>query len=61
MRNRREDLHRFFRNTFALLGTQILKRAHVVQSIGKLDEHDAHVVNHRQQHLADVFRLLVFA
>ncbi len=38
-----------------------MKRAHVVQAIGELHEHDAHVVDHRQQHLANVLGLLLFA
>ena len=38
-----------------------LERAHVVQAIGELDEDDADVVHHRQQHLAEVLRLTLFA
>ena len=36
---------------------QVIERAHVVQAIGELDEDDADVVDHRQQHLAEVLRL----
>ena len=39
----------------------MLERAHVVQAVGQLDEHHAHVGDHGQQHLADVFGLAVFA
>src|ERR1051326_6035223 len=60
MRNWRKDLHRLFRDALALLSAQILKRAHVVQTICQLYEHDAHVVDHREQHLAHVLRLLLF-
>ena len=31
-----------------------------MQAIGELDEDDADVVDHRQQHLAEVFRLALF-
>ena len=43
------------------LGLQVLERAHVVQAVGQLDEDHAHVADHGQQHLADVFGLAVFA
>ena len=39
----------------------MLERPHVVQAVGQLDEHDANVVDHGQHHLAQVFRLLLFA
>ena len=39
----------------------MLQRAHVVQAVGKLDQDDADVVDHRQHHLAQVFGLLLFA
>ena len=61
VRDGREDIHRFLRDALALFRLQELQRAHVVQAVGEFDEHDAHVVNHRQQHLADVFSLLLFA
>ena len=31
-----------------------------MQPIGEFYQHDAHVVDHRQEHLANVFRLLLF-
>ena len=34
------------------------ERAHVVQAVGQLDQHDADVVDHRQEHLAQALRLL---
>jgi hypothetical protein len=40
---------------------QVLQGAHVVQPVGQLDEHHAHVRDHGQQHLAHVFSLAVFA
>ena len=39
----------------------MLKGAHVVQPVGQLDEHHAHIGDHGQQHFAHVFRLPVFA
>ena len=39
---------------------QVLQRAHVVQAVGQLDQHDAHVCHHRQKHLAHVFGLARF-
>jgi hypothetical protein len=33
--------------------------AHVVQAIGELDEDDAHVARHREQHLAEILGLRV--
>ena len=40
-----------------LLGLHRIERAHVVQPVGELDQHDAHVARHRQQHLAEVLGL----
>ena len=57
MRDRRIDFQRFARDAAASLGVDRFKRAHVVQPIGELDQHDAHVARHRQQHLAEVFGL----
>ena len=37
-----------------------LQRAHVVQTVGQLDEDDADVVHHGQHHLAHVFGLRLF-
>jgi hypothetical protein len=61
MRNWRKDFHRLFRNAPALFRTQVLQRPHVVQTISQLNQYDSHVVDHGQQHLTDVFCLLVFA
>ena len=38
----------------------MLQGPHVVQAVGKLDENDADVVDHRQHHLAETFRLTGF-
>ena len=58
MSNRRVNVHGFLRNAAALIGGQVLERAHVVKTICQLYQHDPHVVDHRQQHLAHVFGLL---
>ena len=60
MRDRRVDLESFSRDASAALGINGFKRAHVVQPICELDQHDAHVARHRQQHLAEVFGLRLF-
>ena len=56
---RRVDLHRLARDPLLLLGRQAIQRAHVVEAIGQLDQHDPDVLGHRQQHLADVLGLLL--
>ena len=61
MRNRRINIHGFLGNAPAFFGAEVLQRAHVMQTIGELDQHHAHIVDHRQQHLAHVLRLLLFA
>ena len=53
------DLHRLAGDALLLLGRQAVQRAHVVQPVGELDEHDPDVLGHRQQHLADVLGLLL--
>jgi hypothetical protein len=37
------------------------ERPHVVQAIGKLHENDADIVDHGEQHLAEVLRLTLLA
>ena len=37
------------------------ERAHVVQAVGELDQQDADVAGHRDDHLADVLGLLLLA
>ena len=39
----------------------VRQRTHVVQPIGKLDQDDADVVDHRQQHLAEILGLPLLA
>ena len=61
MGQRRVDVQRLARNRLLPVGLQVLQRAHVVQAVGQLDEHHAHVGHHGQQHLAHVLGLAVFA
>ena len=60
LRQRRVDLHRLARDALLLLGGQAVQRSHVVEAVGQLDEDDADVLRHREQHLADVLGLLLF-
>ncbi len=57
----RVDIERLLGNLDAPLLRKVVKRAHVVQTIGELHQDDADVIHHRQQHLAEVFRLPLFA
>ena len=51
------DVQRLPCQALLLLLRQVLQRAHVVEPVGKLDEHDADVIDHRQEHLAVILRL----
>ena len=55
------DVQRFAGDGFLAIGRQMLQGAHVVQPVGHFDQNHAHIADHRQQHLADVFRLAIFA
>ena len=57
----RIDVQSLAGDGFLAVGLQVLERAHVVQPVGQLDEHHAHIRYHGQQHLAHVFCLAVFA
>ena len=61
VRDRRVDLERLARDAAPLRRLDGVERAHVVQAVGELDQDDAHVARHREQHLAEVLglRLLV--
>ena len=61
MRDRRVDLERLARVLQLLLLGQRTERAHVVQPVGQLDDHDAHVARHRQHHLAVALGLRLLA
>ena len=61
VRQRSVDVQGLAGNRFLAIGLQVLQRAHVVQAVGQLDEDHAHIGDHGQQHLANVFSLAVFA
>ena len=61
MGERGEDVEGFAGDSALLLGVQVLERAHVVEAVGELDDDDAHVGDHGEQHLADVLGLVVLA
>ena len=55
------DVERLARDGAAPLGRHRADGAHVVQAVGELDEDDAQVAHHREQHLAERFRLRLLA
>ena len=59
--DRRVDVERLLGDLDAPLLRQVLERPHVVQPVGELDQDDADVVHHRQQHLAEVLGLALLA
>ena len=59
--DRRVDVARLLRDLDPPLLGQMVQRPHVVQAVGELDQDDADVVDHRQQHLAEVLRLALLA
>ena len=54
------DLHGLQRLAALLFGRLVIHRAHVVHTVGDLDEDHADVLGHGQEHLAQVLHLLVF-
>src|SRR5690606_4007883 len=57
IRDRRVDLERLARDAPLLVERQRADRAHVVSAIGELDEHDAQILHHREEHLAEALGL----
>ncbi len=55
------DVEGFLGDARLLFGLEVLERAHVVEPVGELDDDDADVVDHGEEHLADVLGLRVFA
>ena len=54
---RRIDIERFPGDTLALVRAHCVERLHVVQPVGKFDEDDANVFDHREHHLAEALGL----
>ena len=58
-RERGIDLEGLARDPALLLRWQRGQRAHVVEAVGELDEDDADVLRHREEHFSDVLGLLL--
>ena len=58
--NRRVDFKRFGGNAPPLAAGHVRQCAHVVRTVGQLDEDDPHIPRHRQQHLAKRLCLVFF-
>ncbi len=54
---RRVDVQRLARDAPLLLGAHVAQGAHVVQPVGQLDQHHAHIADHGQEHLAQALDL----
>ena len=61
VRQRRVDVEGFLGDVVLALGRQRVERAHVVGAVGELDQDDADVARHGEDHLAEVLRLLLLA
>ena len=59
--DRRVDVERLARDALAMRRRHRVERAHVVQPVGELDQDDAHVARHREQHLAEALGLRFLA
>src|SRR5665213_447007 len=57
----RVNVHGFLGDAEALSLRQRTQSAHVMQAVGQLDQDDADIVDHGQQHLADAFSLAFLA
>ena len=59
--DRAVDVARLLRDLDPPLLGQVVQRPHVVQAVGELDQDDADVIDHGQQHLAKILGLPLFA
>ena len=59
--DRRVDVERLLGDPLAMRRRHRIERAHVVQPVGELDQDDANIARHRQQHLAEALRLHLLA
>ena len=57
VRDGRVDLERLKCRIALLLRLFVFQSAHVVQAVGQLDNNDADILRHGQQHFADILRL----
>ena len=61
VRDRRVDVERLARDALAMDRRHRVQRAHVVEPVGELDQDDADILRHREQHLAEALGLRVLA
>ena len=59
--DRRVDVSRLLRDLDAPIFRQVIQRPHVVKAVAELDDDHADVVDHREQHLAEVLGLPLLA
>ena len=59
--NRGIDFQRLGRDAAPFAARHVRQRAHVVRAVGQLDEDDAHIPRHGQQHFAERLGLVLFA
>src|SRR5262249_28088627 len=57
MRYRRVNVERFAGDALLTRRLKEFERPHIVKAVGEFDHDDADIVDHRQEHLADVFSL----
>ena len=57
VRNRGIDVERLLGDRDATLLGQVVERPHVVEAVGELDEDDADVIHHGEEHLAEILGL----
>ncbi len=58
--DRRINFQSFACDTLLLVRLKVFDSAHVVEPVGEFDDHDANIVDHGQNHLANVFGLARF-
>src|SRR3989344_462146 len=56
----RIDFDGFARDALLFFRSEVLERAHIVETVGELDDHDADILRHREEHLAQVFEIEFF-
>ena len=57
MRNRRVDFNRLSSHPATLLHRDSIQGAHIVSTIGQLDQNDPDIARHRHKHFAEAFSL----
>ena len=56
----RIDLHGLTRNALLLILAQMLEGTHIMQAVCQFDQNDTNILRHGHEHLAMVFRQLLF-